>query len=208
MGGDDEGVVRPRRAHRRRRGQAMVEFALVLPLFLFCLIGALDAGLWAVQSSAEVSAVEQAAMIASSAGSSPLSETAPDARAITAATSGRLRSAMFGTSIESWCTTEASGACAPDSTQHCPSTPAEVQAVDGPRVVVVCVSESDPPACTTPPPGRVAPFPPGCDDSPMITVRVIGFVASLVPPGFGPGARGFELPTDISATTHTLRFAP
>jgi TadE-like protein len=208
MGGDQEGVVRPRRAHRHRRGQAMVEFAVVLPLFLFCLIGALDAGLWAVQSSAEASAVEQAAMIASSAGSSPLSETAPDARSITAAISGRLRSAMFGTSIESWCTTDASGACAPDSTQHCPSTPAEVQAAVGPRVVVVCVSEADPPACTTPPPGQAAPFPPGCDDSPMITVRVIGFVASLVPPGFGPGARGFELPTDISATTHTLRFAP
>ena len=208
MGGDDEGVVRPRRAHRQRRGQAMVEFAVVLPLFLFCLIGALDAGLWAVQSSAEVSAVEQAAMIASSAGSSPLSETAPDARAITLAISGRLRTAMFGTTIESWCTTDASGACAPDSTQHCPSTPAEVQAADGPRVVVVCVSEADPPACTTPPSAQAAPFPPGCDDSPMITVRVIGFVASLVPPGFGPGASGFELPTDISATTHTLRFAP
>jgi hypothetical protein len=42
----------------------------------------------------------------------------------------------------------------------------------------------------------------------MITVRVIGFVASLVPTGFGPGAGGFELPTDVSATTHTLRFAP
>ena len=208
MGGDDEGVVRPQRLHYRRHGQAMVEFAVVLPLFLFCLIGALDAGLWAVQSSAEVSAVVQAAMIASSAGSSPLSETAPDARAITAAISGRLRSAMFGTSIESWCTTDASGACALDSTQHCPSTPAEVQAADGPRVVVVCVSESDPPACATPPPGQAAPFPPGCNDLPMITVRVIGFVASLVPPGFGPGARGFELPTDISATTHTLRFAP
>jgi hypothetical protein len=208
MGGDDEGVVRLRRARRQRRGQAMVEFAVVLPLFLFCLIGALDAGLWAVQSSAEVSAVEQAAMIASSAGSSPLSETAPDARAVTAAISGRLRSAMFGTSIETWCATDASGDCAPDSTQHCPTTPAEVQAADGPRVVVVCVSESDPPACTTPPPGQAAPYPPGCDDSPMITVRVIGFVASLVPPGFGPGASGFELPTDISATTHTLRFAP
>src|ERR1700733_517642 len=118
MGGEFGGVVRPRRTSRRKRGQAMVEFALVLPLFLFCLVGALDAGLWAVQSSAEVSAVEQAAMIASSAGSSPLSETAPDARVITAAISGRLRSATFGTTIESWCTTDASGACAPDSTQH------------------------------------------------------------------------------------------
>ena len=41
-----------------------------------------------------------------------------------------------------------------------------------------------------------------------VTVRVIGFVASFVPPGFGPGANGFELPTVIAATTHTLRFAP
>jgi hypothetical protein len=191
-----------------RRGQALIEFAVVLPLFLMCLIGALDAGLWAVQTSAEVSAVQSAAMIASSAGSSPTSETAPDARAVTSAIAGRLRSALFGTGIESWCTTDTRGACAPDTTQRCPSTPAQVQAADGPRVVVVCVTETDPPACTTPPPGRAAPYPPGCDDSPMITVRVIGFVASLVPPGFGPGAGGFELPTDISATTHTLRFAP
>jgi hypothetical protein len=208
MGGELEGVVRLRRTPSARGGQALLEFAVVLPLFLICLIGALDAGLWAVQTSAEVSAVQQAAMIASSAGSSPVSETAPDARAVTAAISGRLRSALFGTAIESWCATEASGDCAPDSTQQCPSTPAQVQAADGPRVVVVCVSESDPPACTTPPPGQPAPWPIGCDDSPMITVRVIGFVASLVPPGFGPGAGGFELPTNISATTHTLRFAP
>jgi len=193
---------------RSRGGQALVGFAVVLPLFLLCLIGALDAGLWAVQTSAEVSAVEQAARIASSAGSSPTSETAPDARAVTAVIAGQLHSALFGTTVEIWCATTAGGGCAPDATQRCPTTPAEVQAADGPRVVAVCVSEADPPACTTPPPGQTAPYPPGCDDSPMITVRVIGFVASLVPPGFGPGARGFELPTDISATTHTLRFAP
>jgi hypothetical protein len=208
MGGEFGGVVRLRRMPRARSGQALVEFAVVLPLFLLCLIGALDAGLWAVQTSAEVSAVQEAAMIASSAGSSPVSETAPDARAVTAAISGRLRSALFGTAIDSWCATVATGDCAPDTTQQCPSTPAQVQAADGPRVVVVCVSEADPPACTKPPPGQVSPWPIGCDDSPMITVRVIGFVASLVPPGFGPGAGGFELPTDISATTHTLRFAP
>ena len=208
MGGEFEGVVRPRRMPRTRGGQAIVEFAVVLPLFRFCLIGALDAGLWAVQTSAEVSAVEQAAMIASSAGTSPTSETAPDARAVTAAISGRLRSALFGTAIESWCSPAASGGCAPDPTQHCPSTPAQVQTADGPRVVVVCVSEADPPACMSPPPGQAAPYPAGCGGSPTITVRVIGFVASFVPPGFGPGAGGFELPTDISATTHTLRFAP
>jgi Flp pilus assembly protein TadG len=72
MGGGLEGVVRLRRMPRARRGQAIVEFAVILPLFLLCLIAALDAGLWAVQTSAEVSAVEQAAMIASSAGTSPI----------------------------------------------------------------------------------------------------------------------------------------
>jgi hypothetical protein len=208
MGGEFEGVVRPRRMPRARGGQAIVEFAVILPLFLFCLIAALDAGLWAVQTSAEVSAVEQAAMIASSAGSSPISATAPDARAVTAAISGRLRSALFATAIRSWCAPDASGRCAPDTTQQCPSTPAQVQAADGPRVVVVCVSEADPPACTTPPRGLAAPYPAGCGGSPTITVRVVGFVASFVPPGFGPGAGAFELPTNISATTHTLRFAP
>src|SRR6204780_4998978 len=157
MGGEFEGVVRLRRMPHAR-GQALLEFAVVLPLFLLCMIGALDAGLWAVQTSAEVSSVQQAAMIASSAGSSPFSETAPDARAVAAAISGRLRSALFGTTIESWCATDATGACAPDSTQHCPTTPAQVQSAAGPRVVVLCVSEAVPPACTTPPPVQPAPW--------------------------------------------------
>jgi TadE-like protein len=209
MGGDAGGEARPRRIPRaRRRAQATLEFAVVIPLFLLCLIGAIDAGLWAVQTSAEVSAVEQAAMVAASAGTNPAAQTAPDARAVTAAVAGELRTALFGTEVVSWCAPAPSGACRPDALQSCPSTPAEVQATEGPRVVVVCVSEQDPPACATPPPGVPSPYPRGCADSPMITVRVIGFVAALVPPGFGPGAVGFELPTDISATTHTLRFAP
>jgi hypothetical protein len=181
---------------------------VVIPLFLLCFIGAIDAGLWAVQTSAEVSAVEQAAMVAASAGSNPTAGTAPDARAVTAAITAELRSALFGTGITSWCVQDPRGACRPDPAQSCPSTPAEVQAREGPRVVVVCVSEHDPPACVIPPPGVLSPYPRGCTDSPMITVRVIGFVAAFVPPGFGPGATGFELPTDVSATTHTLRFAP
>ena len=159
MGGEIEGVVRLRRMPRRpARLRRLVEFAVVMPLFLLCLIGALDAGLWAVQTSAEVSAVETAATVAGVRGLEPrLSETAPDARAVTAAISGRLRSALFGTAIESWCATQADGACAPDTAQQCPTTPAQVQATEGPRVVVVCVSEADPPACTTPPPGQSAP---------------------------------------------------
>src|ERR1700722_14582167 len=129
MGGEFEGVVRPRRMPRAgRRAQATLEFAVVVPLFLICLIGALDAGLWAVQTSAEVSAVEQAAMVAASAGSNPTAETAPDARAVTAAVSRELRAALFGTSIASWCVEGPGGACRPDASQSCPSTPEEVQA--------------------------------------------------------------------------------
>src|ERR1035437_4205940 len=79
MGGEFKGVVRPRRMPHARGGQALIEFAVVLPLFLLCLIGALDAGLWAVQTSAEAGAVEQGAMIASSAGSSATAQTAPGA---------------------------------------------------------------------------------------------------------------------------------
>jgi hypothetical protein len=39
-----------------------------------------------------------------------------------------------------------------------------------------------------------------------VTVRVIGFLASLVPPLSGFGWRTGEIPVDIVATTHTLRF--
>jgi hypothetical protein len=203
------GVVRSRRTPRYQSlAQATVEFAVVIPLFLICLVGALDAGLWAVQTSAEVSAVEQAVTVAASAGTDPTSETAPNARTVTAAVVAQLRSALFGTGIVSWCGVRTGSGCEPATADDCPSTPAEVQKQEGPRTVVICVSEVDPPACTTPPPGVPAPYPRGCDDSPLITVRVIGFVASVVPPGFGPGAIGFELPTDISATTHTFRFAP
>lgn len=42
----------------------------------------------------------------------------------------------------------------------------------------------------------------------MVTVRLVGHVASLVPPGFGFGGSAGEIPTDVGVTTHTLRFAP
>jgi hypothetical protein len=41
-----------------------------------------------------------------------------------------------------------------------------------------------------------------------VTVRVIGFLASLVPPLSGLGWHAGEIPLDIVATTHALRFAP
>ena len=112
---------------------------------------------------------------ASSAGSSPVFETAPDARAVTAI-SAELRSSMFGTTVESWCTVDATGACAPDSI--CPTTPVEVQAADGPRVVVVCVSEADLLAYRSlHRRGRPSPYPRGCNVTSPTDYRANCFAA-------------------------------
>ena len=196
-----------------------MEFAVVAPLFLGCFLAAVDAGLWAVQNSSLVSAVENGARIAASAGASPLGTSAPDARQITQALTADLGRALFATRVVAWCDPDPRAPCAPPSTggvcngsactfTTCPASPATVEAAFGPRVVAVCVHEVDAPQCTTPPPGATSPYPPYCSDSPTVTVRVIGFVASLVPPGLGLGESGGELPADFVATTHTLRFAP
>ena len=193
--------MRGRRVRTRRhrhwigRAQATIEFAFVAPLFLLCFLGAVDSGLWALQNAASVSAVEAAARDAASAGGGPLSNAPPDVRAITVLVETRLQQSLFATRIVAW-------------QSGCPRTPGDVQAVFGPRVVAVCVEQHRPPACTTPPPGVAAPYPLYCTDTPTVTVRVAGYIAALVPPGFGPAAQGGELPEDVAATTHTLRFAP
>jgi TadE-like protein len=208
------------RRRRRHRSQATLEFAFAAPLFLLCFLAAVDAGLWAVQNSSLVSGVENAARVAASAGASPLGSTSLDARQVTASIAGQLDRALFATRVVPWCDPNPHAPCSPPLPQSgtcggagckfaaCPSTPSEVEAVFGPRVVAVCVHEVHPPPCTTPPPGTASPYPPYCADSPTVTVRAMGFVAALVPPGFGIGASGGELPTDFIATTHTLRFAP
>ena len=171
----------------RTRAQATIEFAFVAPLFLLCFLATVDAGLWAVQSSAEVSAVEQAARLAASAGSSPLSSAALVA--------SRLAQALFATRLMAW-------------PRSCPTSPAEVESRFGPRVVALCIDEHDPPLCNAATAGTSPPSRAYCADTPTITVRLVGHVASLVPPGFGISGSGGEIPADVSATTHTLRFAP
>ena len=194
------GVDRPGRA-RRRAAQATLEFAVVAPLFLLCLLGAIDAGLWAMQNGAEVAAVEQGVRDAASAGGSALSSAPPDARSVAADIGPRLRQSLFATSVVAWCDPAAHNACGFSS---CPASPQQVQDLFGPRVVAVCVQQEAPSPCAAPSSRISAPY---CDDSPMITVRIVGYVAALVPPGFGIGEEGGELPTDVGATTHTLRFA-
>ncbi|HWF58658.1 MAG TPA: TadE family protein [Candidatus Dormibacteraeota bacterium] len=201
----------PRRA-AGRRAQATIEFAFVAPLFFLCFFAAIDAGLWAIQTSASVSAAEQAARLAAAAAASPQSEDTPSPEVLFSAIRHQLGQAMFGTRVVAWCD-PSGGACATPVAStatsapfaHCPVTPDQVEQRFGARTVAVCDETSAlAPACPAPP----LPATPRCGDPPTVTVRVIGFLASLVPPLSGLGWRGGEIPIDIVATTHTLRFAP
>jgi hypothetical protein len=192
-----------------RRGQATVEFAFVAPIFFLCFFAAVDAGLWAVQTSASVSAAEQAARLAAAAASTPQSEETPSPDDLLAAVRNQLQQAMFGTTVVAWCDRRAGPCTTPTSVgagtfTRCPTTPDEVERHFGARTVAVCDETSPPaPACPAPP----LPPTPRCGDPPTVTVHVIGFLASLVPPVSGLGWRAGEIPIDIVATTHTLRFA-
>src|SRR5579863_9248496 len=171
--GHDRSVV----GRGRRRGQTTLEFALVAPLFLACFFGAVDAALWAVQSGAAVSAAEQAARLAAAASGSPTSTTTPTSEQLVDGVRAQLEPALFGTRVVAWCSA-GRGACVP-GTGGCPSTPADVEAAFGPRTVAVCeVQGTAAPACPAPP---LAPTP-RCGDPPTVTVHVIGYLASLVPP--------------------------
>lgn len=187
------------------RAQSTLEFALVAPLFFACFFAAIDAALWAVQSGASVSAAEQAVRLAAAASGSPTSSTAPTATALVEGVRAQLQEALFGTHVVAWCGAP-NGACSRSQTGAgtCPGGPGDVEAAFGPRTVAVCDVENPPgPAC----PAAPLPPTPRCDDPPTITVHVVGYLASLVPPLSAFGWRGGEIPIDIAATTHTLRFA-
>jgi len=183
-----------RAAFRRPRAQATIEFAFSAPLLLLCLFATIDAAAWALQNSAAVAAAEEGARIAASAAGTPVGQHAPSAAQVTRGVTAQLEPALFATSVRPW------------GSPRCPRKPDEVEAAFGPRVVAVCVRENDPPPCTTPATAQSPALPLLCDDSPTVSVRVVGFMASLVPPGFGLGRHGGEIAVDVSATTHTLRF--
>jgi hypothetical protein len=193
-----------------RRGQATIEFAFVAPLFFLCFFAAVDAGLWAIQTSASVSAAEQAARLAAAAANSPESEATPSPAVLLGAIRNQLQQATFGTRVVAWCD-PGGGPCPaapipgrPNAFAHCPSTPEEVEQHFGARTVAVCDDTSpSAPACPPPP---LQPTP-RCGDPPTVTVHVIGFLASLVPPLSAFGWHAGEIPIDIVAVTHTLRFA-
>lgn len=190
--------------------QATVEFAFMAPLFFLCFFAAIDAGLWAIQTSASVSAAEQAARLAAAAAGSPQSDETPSPAVLFGAVSNQLRQAMFGTTVVPWCD-PGGGPCATPQAganggpfARCPTTPEQVEQRFGARTVAVCDEISAPaPIC---PPSPLPPTP-RCGDPPTVTVHVIGFLASLVPPLSGLGWHAGEIPIDVVATTHTLRFA-
>lgn len=205
MGG---GQRRHRHRGARRVGQATVEFAFVAPLFFLCFFAAIDAALWALQTSASVSAAEQAARLAAAAASSPQSEDTPSPAVLLGAVRAQLQQALFGTTVVAWCH-PAGGPCpAPAGAvavfAHCPTGPDEVEQHFGARTVAICDDTSP---ASVPCPAAPLPPTPRCGDPPTVTVHVIGFLASLVPPLSGLGWHAGEIPIDIVATTHTLRFA-
>ena len=187
-----EGGPRPR---RRRCAQATIEFAFSAPLLLLCLFGTVDAAAWALQNSSAVAAVEEGARLAASAAGSPLGEQAPTTAQVTAGVTTQLRTAMFGTAVRPW------------PSAGCPDSADAVERALGSRVLAVCVHEVDPVPCVRPPSATTLGVPALCGEPATVTVRVVGFMASLVPPSFGLGWHGGEIPLDVRATTHVLRFA-
>lgn len=184
--------------------------ALVAPLFFLCLLGSIDAALWALQTSAAVSSVEQAARLAAAASGSPESDASPTPHQLLESVRSQLQQGLFATTVVAWCEPGHPDVCptaagASGLFARCPTDAAVVEARFGPRAVAICDQLSPPsPRCPPPP----LPATPRCGDPPMVTVRVIGYSASLVPPLLGLGWRGGEIPMSIEATTHTLRFAP
>ncbi|HZB97251.1 MAG TPA: TadE/TadG family type IV pilus assembly protein [Candidatus Sulfotelmatobacter sp.] len=209
------GALRAVRAPRwRSRCQATLEFALVSPLFLLCLLATLDAALWAVQTSAAVSSAEEAARLAAAAGGSARSEATAPTRQIVDLVAPRLRHALFGTSVTAWCDPNPTTPCSTIGTAGdggfaaCPGRPADVHDRFGPRTVAICVQERSPDCVTFACPAACPS--PGCAgaEGPNVTVRVTGYMTSLVPPALGLGWKAGEIPIDIHVRTHAFRFNP
>lgn len=77
------------------RGQATVEFSLVIGLVLLMILGAVQVGLYAIERNNAMSATEQGVLTAVSAQTSPAGGPA-SSTAVYAAVAPQLRSALFG----------------------------------------------------------------------------------------------------------------
>jgi hypothetical protein len=87
----------PGRETRGSAGQAMVEFAMVVGLFLLCLLGAMTAALYTIQRSAAVTGVAAGARIA--AGGTAGNANAPNLAGAAPAVTNVVRPVMVGTRL-------------------------------------------------------------------------------------------------------------
>jgi hypothetical protein len=226
-------MLRLQTRRRRGRGQATLEFAFMLPLYLLVFFAAVDSALWAIQTGAAVSSAEVAARLAASvqvctgppscASGSLIIDTAgveraPVAAEVTAGVRKQLQQAMFGTTVVPWCHENAgrapdqrtSSSCTNSLGKYsrCPDKPEEVLNSDvlsgagGPgisnRTIAVCVEVED----------LCAPLPQPCGESPNVTVKIIGYLASLVPPALSIGWKAGQIPLNVGARIHAQRFNP
>lgn len=86
-----------RRGAKGGAGQAMVEFAMVVGLFLLCLLGAMTAAIYTVQRSAAVTGVAAGARIA--AGGTAENANAPNLAGAAPAVTRIVRPVMVGTRV-------------------------------------------------------------------------------------------------------------
>jgi len=81
------------------RGQAMVEFSLVVGLFLICLLGAVSASIYTVQRSAAITGVAAGARIAAGGTTGEAGANTPDLADATPAVGRIIAPVMAGTHI-------------------------------------------------------------------------------------------------------------
>ncbi len=81
-------------------GQAMVEFAMVVGLFLLCLLAATSASIYTVQRSAAVTGVAAGARVAAGGTSAPDGANTPDLAGAMPAVARVVAPVMVGTRIE------------------------------------------------------------------------------------------------------------
>jgi hypothetical protein len=84
---------------RDERGQAMVEFAMVIGLFLLCLLGAMSAAIYTLQRAAAVAGVAAGARVAAGGSAGPGGANTPDLADATPAVARIVAPALSGTRV-------------------------------------------------------------------------------------------------------------
>src|SRR5262245_29529844 len=94
-----DGMERGMRRGRVETGQALVEFAVVVGLFLVCLLGAMSASIYTVQRSAAVTGVADGARIAAGGTTGVAGANPPDLAGAVPAVVRFVQPVMVGTRI-------------------------------------------------------------------------------------------------------------